>query len=237
MTATNILLDLISSNPDSNFWEQLHEEAAGVFKTENDWNNPAALQELPLADSAIRESLRQSPVLTRILLREVVPRDGVTLPSGHHMPQGSWLATDIVQIHNDDRFYLQPNKFDPFRFSKQHKDKIASSGKENLTDKASIFRKNQSLATVSDIFLGFGYGKHAWYVLVLRETALSVENALMMGSPGRWLVAHQLKLMLAYVALNYDIQHIGKRPVNFVFGDSIIPSPTATMKVRRRKHV
>ena len=237
MTATNILLDLISSNPDSNFWEQLREEAAGIFKTEDDWNNPASLQGLPLADSAIRETLRQSPVVTRILLREVVPKDGVTLPSGHHIPQGSWLATDTVQVHNDDRFYLQPNEFDPFRFTKRHEDRIASSGKENLTDKASVYRKTQSLATASDIYLAFGYGKHAWYVLVPRETALSVKKALTMGSPGRWLVAHQLKLMLAYVALNYDIQHIGKRPLNFVFGDSIIPSPTATMKVRRRKHV
>ena len=62
-------------------------------------------------------------------------------------------------------------------------------------------------------------------------------KVLTMGSPGRWLVAHQLKLMLAYVALNYDIQHIGQRPPNFVFGDSFIPLPTTTMKVRRRKHV
>ena len=74
MTATNILLDLTSSNPDSKFWEQLREEAAGVFKGEDDWNNPASLQELPLAASTIRESLRRNPVLTRILLREVLPR-------------------------------------------------------------------------------------------------------------------------------------------------------------------
>ena len=168
MTATNILLDLTSSNPDSKFWEQLRKEAAEVFKTEDDWNNPASLQELPLADSAIRETLRQSPVLTRILLREVLPKDGVTLPSGHHIPKGAWLATDPVQIHNDDRFYLQPNEFDPFRFTKKHQDEIASSGKENSTDKASVFRKTQSLATASDIYLAFSYGKHAWYVLLLR---------------------------------------------------------------------
>ena len=57
----------------------------------------------------------------------------------------------------------------------------------------------------------------------------------MVGSPGRWLVAHQLKLMLAYVTLNYDIKHINERPVNRVFGDSIIQPHTATMIVRRRK--
>lgn len=65
---------------------------------------------------------------------------------------------------------------------------------------------------------------------------LYIERVLIVGSPGRWLVAHQLKLMLAYVTLNYDIQYMAQRPVNQVFGDSIIPSPTATMMVRRRKH-
>ena len=56
-------------------------------------------------------------------------------------------------------------------------------------------------------------------------------------SPGRWLVAHQMKLMLAYIVLNYDIQYMAQRPKNFVFGDTIIPPPYATMKVRRRKQV
>ena len=43
--------------------------------------------------------------------------------------------------------------------------------------------------------------------------------------------------MLAYVALDYDIQHIGQCPLNVVFGDSFIPSPTKTMKVRGRNLV
>ena len=46
-----------------------------------------------------------------------------------------------------------------------------------------------------------------------------------------------MKLMLAYIILNYDIQHMAQRPANFVFGDTLVPSPSATMKVRRRKHI
>lgn len=53
-------------------------------------------------------------------------------------------------------------------------------------------------------------------------------------SPGRWFVAHQLKLLLAYVALNYDVQPLEKRPLNRIFGDSIVPSQKATISVRRR---
>lgn len=70
----------------------------------------------------------------------------------------------------------------------------------------------------------------------LKGGFLCMRTVLTIGSPGRWLVAHQLKLMLAYVSLNYDIQYIAQRPMNQVFGDSIIPSRTATMMVRRRSH-
>lgn len=124
--------------------------------------NPASLLELSLVDSTIRESSRKNPVLTKILLREVVPKDGVLLPSGHHMPQGAWLATGTVDVHHDDRFYTNPEEYDPFRFSKTRKDILAAANKENLSDRASIYRKMEGLSTASDIFLAFGYGKHTW---------------------------------------------------------------------------
>ena len=166
MTSTNILFDLVSSNSDARFWEQLREEAAKVFKTDDDWTNPASLSELPLADSTIRESLRINPVLTRILLREVISKDGLTLPSGHHVPKGTWLATSAVDLHHDDRFYLKPEEYNPFRFARTSEDSLAGAKNVNLTETASIYRKNQGLSTVSDIFLGFGYGRHSWYVFI-----------------------------------------------------------------------
>ena len=55
------------------------------------------------------------------------------------------------------------------------------------------------------------------------------------ASPGRWFVAHQLKLLLAYVALNYDVQPLKKRPLNRIFGESIVPSQSGTISVRMRK--
>lgn len=54
-------------------------------------------------------------------------------------------------------------------------------------------------------------------------------------SPGRRFAALQMKLILAYVVVNYDIQPIAKRPVNWVFGDGLVPSLSAKMTVRRRK--
>lgn len=61
-------------------------------------------------------------------------------------------------------------------------------------------------------------------------------DLLMVRSPGRWFVAQQLKLLLAYVALNYDIQQLeGRRPLNRVIGDSMVPRRDTVIKVRRRQ--
>ena len=165
-TATNTMLDLVSSNPDAEFWNQLRGEAAAVFKTADDWIDPASLPKLQLTDSTIRESLRENPMLTKVILREVVPKDGVTLPSGHHIPKGTWMGVGTVDLHHDDRFYPKPDEYDPFRFVKKQEDVLSEPYHETLTEKASIYRKTQSLATASDVFLAFGYGKHAWCVLV-----------------------------------------------------------------------
>lgn len=152
----------MSSDPDAGVWEQLREEADMVFKTADDWTNPASLAKLPLADSAIRESLRKNPVISRVVLRQVMPKNGITLPSGHHIPGGAWLGADTVDLHHDERFYPKPEVYDPFRFAKKPEDPLGGPKEGTLSDKASIYRKNQGLTTSSDIFLSFGYGKHSW---------------------------------------------------------------------------
>ena len=43
--------------------------------------------------------------------------------------------------------------------------------------------------------------------------------------------------MVAYITLNYDIRPMEKRPQNIIVGDSIVPSYSAAIEVRRRKHV
>lgn len=53
-------------------------------------------------------------------------------------------------------------------------------------------------------------------------------------SPGRWFAVQNMKLMIAYITLNYDIQAIDKRPPSTVFGDANIPSMSACITVRRR---
>lgn len=69
----------------------------------------------------------------------------------------------------------------------------------------------------SDTFLGFSYGRHA--------------------CPGRWFAEQFLKLLLAYVAVHYEVEPLAQRPERTVFGDVNVPSLTTSLRVRRRKDV
>jgi len=66
-------------------------------------------------------------------------------------------------------------------------------------------------------FLAFGYGKHA--------------------CPGRFFAANELKAMLAYVVMNYDVQLAGgskERPPNRYVGQNVTPNVTAHVMFRKR---
>ena len=116
------------------------------------------------------------------------------------------MCADTIDLHHNSRFYPKPEIYNLFRFAKKQDNKLTEANKEALTEKASIYRKNQALVTTSDIFLSFGYGKYAWYVLFrCRVFVIDLINILMASSPVRWLVAYQLKLILAYITMNYDI--------------------------------
>ena len=67
------------------------------------------------------------------------------------------------------------------------------------------------------------------------QTYESFSTPLTSCSPGRWFVSQQLKLLIAYTALHYDIQPLeGKRPQSRVLGDSMVPPQNTVIKVRRR---
>lgn len=128
-----------------------------MFKIERDWTDHSNLGRLVLADSAIKETLRLSPLLFRGMIREVAGSDGIDLPDGHHLPQGTWLGVAIDGIHHDDRFYENPTDYDPFRFAREQ-----GAGESSGTDKLSTSSTVQGLITPSDTYLPWGYGRHAW---------------------------------------------------------------------------
>ncbi|KAI0714845.1 cytochrome P450 [Earliella scabrosa] len=73
--------------------------------------------------------------------------------------------------------------------------------------------KHQFVNTSIEYVL-FGHGKHAWFF-----------------------AANELKAMLAYIVVNYDLKipNDGPRPENIYFGPSVIPDPSGEIMFRKRK--
>ncbi|KAI0684429.1 cytochrome P450 [Earliella scabrosa] len=76
--------------------------------------------------------------------------------------------------------------------------------------------KHQLVNTSVD-FITFGHGKHA--------------------CPGRFFAANELKTMMAFLVLNYDVRFAeeGKRPANIRFGPADLPSHNAKVMFRKRQ--
>ena len=61
-------------------------------------------------------------------------------------------------------------------------------------------------------YMPFGHGRHA--------------------CPGRFFAASELKLMLAYIVLNYDFEFQQRRPENFWFAQNRLPPMKAEIRIK-----
>lgn len=100
------------------------------------------------------------------------------------LPHGSIVALPVEHAHYDERVYHNARSFAPFRFAQTQDEAV--SGTE-----ASMNSGKKTAVTLDDHFLAFGHGKN--------------------GCPGRFFVIHEIKLMMAIVLLNYDIEHLESR--------------------------
>ena len=73
--------------------------------------------------------------------------------------------------------------------------------------------------------------------LVLIPEKFRIFNELAVISPGRFFAANELKAIMAYIVVNYDIKFKdeGVRPPNIWHGISHLPSPYAEILFKRRK--
>lgn len=84
--------------------------------------------------------------------------------------------------------------------------------KSEVPDQTPI--KNLDAITTSPTHLPFGHGKHA--------------------CPGRFFAMTEIKILIAYIILNYDVQIQEMRPRNTCVGQTIIPPLKGGLMVRRR---
>ncbi|KAJ5092010.1 sterigmatocystin biosynthesis P450 monooxygenase STCB [Penicillium alfredii] len=89
---------------------QLETELAGV----NENYVEADLESLPLLNAVILETLRLYGAAPGALPR-TVPAGGVTL-SSHYLPSGTTVSTQNWTMHRDEKFFSDPESFDPSRW-------------------------------------------------------------------------------------------------------------------------
>lgn len=176
-------------------------------------------------DSFLKESIRMHPlgqslspdsrlqILTTVGSTRMAMID-YTFSDGTFIPKGTLLAAPVHPIVSDERIYSNPEVFDGFRFS-------------NLREQEGESAKHHSSNTGTE-YLHFGHGHHAWYC---------TPSAVLTGisSPGRFFAVNEIKLMLAFTILRYDIKTADGKPVAPIpLGGMILPNMKASILHRKR---
>jgi hypothetical protein len=113
------------------------------------------------------------------------------LSDGTYIPKGVWISTPSeAQNFDPEIFGEDAEEFKPFRYLDDTRD-----------DLLPVFR--QSITTTCSSFLLFGHGRHGWYVSLLQ---IRDEYLLSSYSPGRFFAAYEVKAIIAYILLRYDME-------------------------------
>jgi cytochrome P450 len=227
-TMQDFILNLFSTDPSLGYVEILREECAAALEEAGGTWTRQAIDKLKLVDSAIRESMRLSPVGQIMLPRKVIHPEGLSLDNASDpVPPGTDISVPIEPIHHDEAIYKNALGYEPFRFAEassvlkiqerlDSKEKTGATKATNLVDGQFPGQQKsvpRSTVVLDETFLGFGVsGKHA--------------------CPGRFFALVEMKLFVAYLLLNYEVEFLKERPkpVNVIWLNH--PS-NASVRVRR----
>jgi len=143
-----------------------------------------------------------------------------TFSNGSKVPKGARAALPVGPIHFDEKYYKNATEFDGFRFF-------------NLRQQNGDL-PDYHAANSSPEHLTFGAGRHIWYIYpsFCFGFGLSLTR---FCSPGRFFAVSELKALLGFTLLTYDVKtKDGKRPKDQIFQDMIIPDMTAEILIRKR---
>lgn len=113
----------LAVNPD--IQQKLYEEVCEVEKTLNGKQLPYdILQKMKYIDCVISETLRHwppAPMTDRVCVKDYEYDDGETKFT---FEKGMAFWIPIYSLHHDEKYFPNPNKFDPERFNDNNKDNI-----------------------------------------------------------------------------------------------------------------
>lgn len=202
---TNMLLNIVGSDPEYNTIAILREEATRAMGEDENWTK-AKICKMDKADSVARETLRCHSFGSRSILRKVMV-NGLVTDTGIKLPKGSMISFLGQPAQMDADKYENPQKYDPFRFSR-------------MRDAASDTAKTNALSFVSTgpNYLPFGHGKQACPGRFLLDFELKM------------IIAYVLRKYDIKFPEEYD----GKRPENRWLGEANIPPEGVSLVVKRR---
>ncbi|KAJ3631392.1 hypothetical protein MTP99_012521 [Tenebrio molitor] len=116
-TTMTFALYEIARHPD--IQEKLRQEINGMFEKHDDQLTYDGIMELTYMDKVLNETLRKYPPFPMILRKcskdYTIPDTQITLKKGVN------VGIPILGLHNDPKYYPNPEKFDPERFSEENK--------------------------------------------------------------------------------------------------------------------
>ncbi|CAH1395151.1 unnamed protein product [Nezara viridula] len=113
----------LSTNPE--IQEKVYKEVEDVLKKHNGEITWEALNEMKYVEMVITETLRKHPPVIAVARQSVRP---YKIPNSDlELPEGSVIVIPIYSIHHDPRYYPDPEKFEPERFSEENKHKLVKS--------------------------------------------------------------------------------------------------------------
>lgn len=210
LALSNFLIDFFSLDPRSGHLAALTEEIERVYAECNGQWTQASLNKLVRVDSALKESFRLHPLGLKSVERKVMSAGGFRI-GDMTVPQGSVVGLPIWEVHQDpDHYGADAAAYDPFRYSRAVEAAAAASEAQGLHA-----RRTHGATTPSPEFLHFGLGRHA--------------------CPGRIIAVQLLKMDIAYLLLNYEVQPIAKKPGILFQNLALLPQMNFVLKVRRRR--
>jgi cytochrome P450 len=169
ITLANLILDLAAYHDLPTYISLIRSEILTELEATGGRWTKEALARMVSLDSVLRESMRMWGFVSRGVMKEVVAKDGIILPSGQHLPCGAKVGIHASPVHRDEDMYTDALEFKPFRFRN-----MGSPSKSHLpTDDSfeKVTGKGIPLVTTSSNFMAFSHGKHAWYILLPHITS------------------------------------------------------------------
>lgn len=134
----------------------------------------------------------------------------ISLSDGTHLPAGTNIIAPQAGMSRDERVFPDPDTFDAFRFYRLRENERDEAGQASNSGNKWLF------TSISDNNVNFGAGKHA--------------------CPGRFFAGNEIKLILAFFLLRYEIRLKAgeERPKSMAYVMTKSPNMNAELEFKRR---